>query len=227
MARWQPDAVCLTLAGPFDSLAHQLQQDPDWRLIHAGPVGVVFTPRAGALTDADPATAARILLAGASAPGLTTARAADLTLAAAALFRLAGDRGRAAAALATGAHLRPDHPVLQHNLGNALMAAEDFAAAREHFRAALAVNSRLAGAALNAGVCAVHLGRSDDAIAEFRRAVAIDPELFGAWANLGALLAERGDAEPALEALERALALRPEDSALQTRIDHLRRRPAR
>ena len=57
--------------------------------------------------------------------------------------------------------------------------------------------------------------------------MAIDADLFGAWANLGSLLAARGDTELALEALQRGLALRPEDSALQRRIDQLRRGPAR
>jgi len=221
--RLQPDAVCLTLSGSGYALAEQLQHHTGWRILYAGPAALVFAPADRAFDSADPALTAREVLAAATAPGMTSARAADLTLAAAALFRLADQPQKATAALATGASLRPDHATVRHNLGNSLLAKGEIALAKSHFDAALAVNPRLAGSALNAGVCAARMGRTDDALEYLRQAVDTDPRLFGAWANLGTLLASRGETGPAIAALEQALALRPGDRDLRRRIDELRR----
>ena len=223
----RPDAVCLTLGGAFASLASELYRDPDWRLVKAGPAAVVYRPAGSVGTTADPVARAGRLLRQATGSGMPTARGADLCLAAANLLRLAGDTSGVAAALTAGALLRPDHGILRHNLGNVLLDQGNPAAALDHFEAALAANGRLAGAALNAGVCEVRLGHPDAALVHFRRAVDIDPRYFGAWANLGGLLAAQGDREAALAALGKAAALRPEDDTLRARIRQLQRQPVR
>ncbi|MFN2371696.1 MAG: tetratricopeptide repeat protein, partial [Candidatus Krumholzibacteriia bacterium] len=219
--RHRPGAVLLAYgSGAFTGLARQLREDPAWTLSSVDGAAVLFLP-APVGPPADPRATAAALLARADAPGLSGARAADLCLAAARTSDLAGDRAAAAAALARGAALRPDHPLVQHNLGNALLAQERFAPALAAFAAAYAANGRQAGSALNAGVCALRLGRAEEARAWFGRAVGVDPERFEGWVNLAAALQQLGDREGARRALEKAVALRPGDARLRGRLREL------
>ncbi|MCP4571933.1 MAG: tetratricopeptide repeat protein [bacterium] len=222
LQRTGPDAICLTVGSVFGPLIDDLAASPSWRLAHAGQAAVVFIsatdPSAGTAPDARAAG----LLRRAERDDLGTARRADFYLAASRFLGLAGDEDGALAALRRGAAVRPDHAILRHNLGTALLGRREAAAAREEFQAALAANPRLAEAAVNAGVCAVTLGDTEAAERAFRRAVAINPRLFQAWANLGGLLARRGDSAEALEAVSRALELRPDDPRLRAARDRLR-----
>ncbi|MCB1183814.1 tetratricopeptide repeat protein [bacterium] len=212
-------AVILALhGGAFDGLAADLLASGGWRLAGAGAGGLLFVTG-----GADDAAAAGNRLRGAAERTLALAendptRRADLALAAAGLLDLAGDDAGARRALGRGLQARADHPTLNHNLGNRLLADGDFAAAYELFRQALASNPRLAGSALNAGVCALQLGRRDEALAAFGRAVRIDPELVGAWVNLAVARHGAGDLAGAVAALDKATALQPGDARLQGRL---------
>ncbi len=64
--------------------------------------------------------------------------------------------------------------------------------AARRFRAALALDPRLAWAANNLGVALRRLGRPDEAEAAYRRALALDPHYVAALANLARLERERG-----------------------------------
>jgi len=222
LQRDRPDAVCLTNGGVFAPLARDLVASTAWRLAHAGEAATVYVPATDPAPGTTPATRAADLLRRAEDVELGTARRADLCLAGSFLRDLAGDRDGALAALRRGAALRPDHAVLRHNLGTALMAREEVVVARAEFLAALAANPRLADAAVNAGVCALALGDTEAAEVDFRRALAVNPRQFQAWANLGGVLARRGDTAGALEAVSRALELRPGDARLRTARDRLR-----
>ena len=218
LSRWHPRSVLLAYgSGAFAVLTAELLTEPAWRLAAIDGAGALFLPADGR-PPADPRQAAAALLAAASRPDQATARAADLCLAAARTLELAADHGGAAAALARGAALRPEHPQVQHNLGNARMKDGDFPAALAAFTAAFAANGRQAGSALNAGVCALRLGRADEASRWFARAVAVDPQRFEAWVNLAVVREREGDRAGARRALERAVELRPDDPRLRERL---------
>ena len=218
LERWRPEAVLLAYgSGAFSGLTAELLAAPAWRLAAVDGSGALFLPADGR-PPADPRPIAAQLVAAAGRGDLSTARSADLCLAAARTFSLAGDPAAAAAALGRGADLRPDHPQLQHNLGNALLQQERFAAALEAFDAAFAANGRQAGSALNAGVCALRLGRADEAGHWFAEAVAVDPQRFEAWVNLAVVRERQGDIAGARRALERAVELRPDDPRLRERL---------
>ncbi len=216
--RWHPGAVLLAYgSGAFTGLTAELLADPAWRLAAIDGTGALFLPADGR-PAAEPQQAVAPLLAAAARPGLATARAADLCLAAARTLSLAADHDGAAAALARGAALRPDHPQVQHNLGNILMQEENFPDALAAFAAAFAANGRQSGSALNAGVCALRMGRADEASHWFNRAVAVDPQRFEAWVNLAVVKERQGDRAGARRALERAVELRPDDPRLRERL---------
>ncbi len=222
-----PDAVCLTTGGPFDPLARALIDDPGWRLAHVGDAAVIFVPEDTPGEGVPPRERIRLLRSRARDEDLPTARRADLCLAASHLARLDGRDTESLAALEQGSRIRPDHAILRHNLGTALLALERFAAAREHFAAALAANPRLADAASNAGVCSLGLDDPDEAVRWFRRALDLDSHNFLAWANLGGVLARQGDMDGALSALTKALELRPDDPRLRAAKDRLQREAGR
>jgi len=218
LARWTPDAVCLALgSGAFTPLLTQLAADPAWSLASLDGAAALFLPAAVA-RPADPRAAGRDLLALAGTGELSSTRRADLCLAAARTFRIGDDQAAALEALRRGAAYRPDHPQIQHNLGNILLASGDAAGAFAAFTAAFAVNGRQAGSALNAGVCAVRLGRLADAATWLERAVAVDPRNFAGWMNLAVVRERLGDRAGARHALEQAAALRPDDPTVRERL---------
>ncbi len=218
------DAVCLaTGGGSFDQLAIRLLNSSDWDLWTAEGAGLLFRPAKpngnkdhhGVLLQAAARTQAE-------ADRGSSARRADICLAAGHLYMFTGNLEQRESSFRRGLSYRPDHPTLNHNLGNLLMDRQRFQEAIRHFKIALEKNSRLAGSALNAGVCQMHLGNLDEAAGFFQRAVAIDPGKFEAWVNLSVALHGSGDRTGAVRALEKALELRPRDPRLQQRLRELK-----
>lgn len=219
------EAVCLaTGGGSFDQLAVQLLESADWDLWTAEGSALLFRPARPAGTESG-----NSILAQAAARTLATAdrgspaRRADVCLAAGHLYMFAGDVKNRETAYRRGLSFRPDHPTLNHNLGNLLLDQQRFQDALPLFRDALEMNGRLAGSALNAGVCEMRLGKPEKAAVYFRRSAAIDPKRFEAWVNLSVALQGSGNRAGAVKALEKALELRPRDSRLQQRLKELER----
>jgi tetratricopeptide (TPR) repeat protein len=226
------DAVCLaTGGGSFDQLAVRLLDSPDWDLWTAEGAGLLFRPNETPIHTANLTGNSHdnIILAQAAEQTLTEAqrgspaRRADLCLAAGHLYVFAGNAEQQEAAYRLGLSFKSDHPTLNHNLGNLLLDRQRFQDALPHFQVALEVNARLAGSALNAGVCQMQLGRPDEAARSFRRATAIDPGRFEAWANLSVALLRTGNRQGAVRALEKAQELRPGDPRLKQRLRELKR----
>jgi tetratricopeptide (TPR) repeat protein len=139
-------------------------------------------------------------------------------LAAGQLFSYAGSQIKQEEAYRRGLSYKSDHPTLNHNLGNLLLDRQRFQEALHHFHDALGVNPRLAGSALNAGVCQMRLGRPDEAVISFRRAADIAPDWFEAWVNLSTALFRSGNRDDAIEALKKAQELKPADPLLKQRL---------
>lgn len=219
LVRADVSAVVLSLGnGAFNGMAAGLQEAPDWQPVAADAGGVLWLAGSPA-----PAHGQNTVLADAARHILATTesdatRRADLCLAAAGLKQLVGDRAGAEHSLRTGLTARPDHPALNHNLGNILLAAGRFTEAAGCFGRALAVNHRLAGSALNLGVCQMRLQQTEAAVASFRRSLAIDPDQADGWVNLAVGLRQLGQTHQAFEALQKAVALRPGDARLQRQL---------
>ena len=231
LARRRLDAVCLaTSGGSFVKLAGQLLDSPDWDLWTAEGAGLLFRP-----ADDNPRKMAatssgndRDLLAQAAARTLASAesgspsRRADFCLAAGHLYKFAGNDAQREAAFRRGLSHKSDHPTLNHNLGTLLLNQGRFQEALPYFLDALQVNGRLAGSALNAGVCQMRLRQPGEAVGSFQQAADIDPDRFEAWVNLSVAQLGSGNRPGAVQALERALELRPRDRRLQKRLRELK-----
>lgn len=213
-------AVFLSVqTGAFRPLAQALLQADDWTLAQLDQSGLLFAPGGSRAVPPRISSLAGLL----PEPGdqVTSARAADLCLAWALTLDTVADPALQEQALRRGLGFRPDHPALQHNLGNLLLARGEFQAALPLFTGALAVNPRLAGSALNAGVCHLRLGQAAQARNFFARATRIDGSSFQAWANLGQACRQLGQDAQALRAFRQALALQPGNSMLQTMVRQL------
>ena len=219
------ERVFLTTASQvFRPLAGVLLEHPDWRLDHCEAAGLLFSrrpdrPRPDCQPDWEALTAAT-----SQGPGKLSgdARQADLLLAWSNTLSVLQNEPRLERALQLGLENRADHPQLQHNLGNFLMAAGNPGRALSLFEGALATNPRLAGSALNAGVCCMHLNQPRRAVEFFHRAVALEPGNYQAWANLATAQVKVGNREKARLAMERALQLKPGDPRLQEALRRLR-----
>jgi tetratricopeptide (TPR) repeat protein len=225
------DAVCLaTSGGSFDKLAVKLLDSPEWDLWTAEGAGLLFRPSNNNSPGAVAASSGndRDLLVQAavrtldSAQSGSPARRADICLAAGHLFKFAGDDAQREAVYRRGLSHKSSHPTLNHNLGTLLLNQERFQEALPYFQDALEVNCRLAGSALNAGVCQMRLRQPDEAVRSFQQAAAIDPDRFEAWVNLSVALLGTGNRPGAVRALEKALELRPRDHRLQQRLKELK-----
>ncbi len=215
-------SVCLaTGSGAFDLLAEQLLASPAWKLWTAEGAGLLFRPGDDVPGSAILEQAARNTMG--SAGGQSSARNADFCLAAGRLYKFAGNDALVEDSYRRGLDFRSNHPTLNHNLGNLLLNRNNFREALPHFQAALAVNSRLIGSALNAGVCQMRLGRPAEAAQSFRRAVAMDSGRFEGWVNLSAAYHGSGNRQGAISALKKALEIRPGDPRLQQRLRELNR----
>jgi len=221
------DTICLATAGAsFDRLVFRLLNSPDWDLHTAEAAGLLFghARENAALATPSGSEEGKDLLVQAGLRTLTAAgvgpstRRADLCLAAGQLFSYAGSQIKQEEAYRRGLSYKSDHPTLNHNLGNLLLDRQRFQEALHHFHDALGVNPRLAGSALNAGVCQMRLGRLDEAVISFRRAADIDSDWFEAWVNLSTALFRSGNRDDAIEALEKAQKLKPADPRLEQRL---------
>ena len=127
----------------------------------------------------------------------------------------ARETGEQEAAYRKGLSYQPDHPTLNHNLGNLLLEGQGFTEALPYFQSALRTNPRLAGSAVNLGVCQMRTGQVKDAIASFKKAVSTDPARFEGWVNLAMAQYRYGDRSGAIRNLEKALELRPREPRLR------------
>ncbi|MBS0375215.1 MAG: tetratricopeptide repeat protein [Proteobacteria bacterium] len=105
--------------------------------------------------------------------------------------------------------LRPEHPALRYNLGNALLRVGREAEALGCFDAVLAREPGSANAHNNRGSALKRLGRLAEARAAFARAAALDPKHATARTNLGVALADAGEWDDAIRVLDEAVALDP------------------
>jgi tetratricopeptide (TPR) repeat protein len=88
--------------------------------------------------------------------------------------------------------------------------------AEKHYRQAIAIDPRYAGAHTNLGVVLESQGKEAEAEKHCRQAIAIDPRLAQAHVNLGWLLERQGKLAEALPLYRKALALDPSNAwALQ------------
>ncbi len=111
--------------------------------------------------------------------------------------------------------LDPDLPEAHVAAGYYHMWGEDdYAAAREQFKEALAANPRNAEAQLALGKVEHELGHLDDAELAFRRATSLDPRNVQAWQSLAWLLGDRRRYAEADRVLVKALGI--DDHAGQT-----------
>jgi len=222
LAKTSPERVFLSAGGGgARALTRALLRSDRWFLARYEAGGFLFQPREDTAlpTSAHQASGADFSSLGNNLPGrgtsLSRTRAADLCLSWAIIMEVGNNPVLQEQALRRGLEFRPDHPHLQHNLGNLLLARGQPEEALALFTGALDRNPRLSGSALNAGVCNLRLGRADAARQLFHRAISIDPHSFEAWANLGMACQALGDNEGARKALGRALQLRPNDRRLR------------
>lgn len=227
LASRRVEAVALATGGnSFAPLAEALLQADSWVLTAADGAGLLFEP---SNRSTDSSNLEQRLLESAADLTLTysgggsSARRADFCLAAGRLHRFSGNEMGLEQAYRQGLAYRPDHPTLNHNLGNLLLERKEFRAALTHFQAALKTNGRLAGSALNAGVCLMRLGLHEEAAESFGKAAAIDPGGVAAWVNLASARFATGDRPGAIKALEKALELRPRDRNLRQRLQGWKR----
>lgn len=221
-----PEAIVLSIgSGAFLELAQALVQGSSWQLISLDESALMFIPGQPDFKQGDNSTwllseiGALEALIGLKPTNST--RTADRYLAVARLWKMAGDPNAALRCYERGLEASPNHPTLNHNQGNLLMAHKNFLSALGHFESALAGNGRLASSALNAGVCLMNLKRIPEAEQMFVRCVKINDKSFEGWANLGISRIQQGKKKEAKSALEQALALRPGEQNLRTMLQSL------
>lgn len=224
LAERRVQAVCLAVGGgSFDRLAMNLLASPNWDLWTAEGAGLLFRKSGNTAPMASLEQAGAITLAQSSRGSAT--RRGDYCLAAGNLYKFTGNENSREDAFRRGLGFRESHPTLQHNLGNLLMNRQDFQGALPLFLGALEINPRLAGSALNAGVCQMRLGNPGAAEKSFARATAIEPGNFEAWANLGASRLGSGNPAGAQKALEKALEIKPGDRRLEQMLKNIQSGP--
>jgi len=107
-----------------------------------------------------------------------------------------------------------DVPALLRTAQEAL-GRNDFAAAAEALKRAVAAQPTLTAAWFNLAYAYTGLHRPDDAVAAYGKALELDPNLFEARLNLGILLLQLNNPQGALEQLEKAVALKPDHPRAQ------------
>jgi tetratricopeptide (TPR) repeat protein len=221
LAGGRHQAIALSVStGSFRELAVRLRESPRWQIRSWDASGLLFQP-----TETQrPAWTAPPLISRlpSESTSLSPVRAADLCLAWSQVADVVGDEAGQEQALRRGLTFRSDHPTLHHNLGNLLMAREDWAAALPHFLAALKVNPRLAGSAQNAGFC--QMRRQKPALAEklFQQATQLDPTSVETWVNLAISRLASGQREEARQALRRARELDPGNPRVRALLQQVR-----
>jgi len=114
--------------------------------------------------------------------------------------------------LTRAAELLPHDAEAQGNLGSALHARGEWAAALPFLERALRLAPNDAGALLELADCLRATNRAREAVALYERAVAIEPQCVEAYNNWGNALLQCGERSHAIECYRRALALRPNDA---------------
>ncbi len=219
--------VLLTLAnGSFHKLLKILLQTPGWKVQHAEPSGVLLT-RDNLTHTPSPAQLvpfSQIRLRPSSGPTSKT-RQADHWIARATLAELAGLSLDQERYLRQGLSLSPNHPRINHNLGNLLLQKNQTEAAFIHFEKAFKKNPRLGGSYLNAGVCQMNLGKYEAAAKLFAQAVHLQPDNYQVWANYSLALQGAGHNIQAVAAMSKAVRLSPQNTQLRTALQKLRSTP--
>ncbi len=107
----------------------------------------------------------------------------------------------------------PEKPSLRLNLGNALVRAEQPAAALEEYREALRLDPANASAHFNLALILEHQQQGEEALEHYRRALAADPGHARAHYRLGVALAGRGERTEALPHFDAAVQGDPKNEA--------------
>jgi Tfp pilus assembly protein PilF len=123
-----------------------------------------------------------------------------------------GDVDGALAAFMQAMKRAPGDPRPHYLSGAALAQKRDAAAAEKEYRAALAINPKLAEVHNELATLLMDRGRNNDAMAELKAAVAAKPDLAEGWYNLGKLALRNKQCPVALDAFARAAKLMPDDA---------------
>lgn len=121
---------------------------------------------------------------------------------------------RALARLDRAIALRPDHPQVHSNRGNALFHLGRPAEALASYETASALAPDYVDAHYNRGNILYAMGRCEDAAASFDRCIVLRPDHVEALSNRGVVQFELGRFEDAVASYDKALALRPSQAAL-------------
>lgn len=97
----------------------------------------------------------------------------------------------------------------RNNLGRALNAAGDPAAAILQFQEAIKIKPDYPEAYCNLGVAYAKLDRHEQAKAQFEKALHLDPRFGPAYYNLGVYFAGKGEPQKALPLFQKAIAIQP------------------
>ncbi|MEX1322893.1 MAG: tetratricopeptide repeat protein [Synechococcaceae cyanobacterium] len=103
----------------------------------------------------------------------------------------------------------PELPELRYNLGNSLLAKEEWAAAIQAFTGAVKIRPDFPAALYNLGNAYRKNGELEAAIACYNKALCLDPDLPEALLALGISLREQNLMRAAIRALEKGLRLTP------------------
>ena len=129
------------------------------------------------------------------------------------VYLAAGDVARAKVALARALELEPDHVrAYDAHLQLGLIAQQEghYEDAMRHYRRAIDLNARPAGAYVNLASALQELGRVEEARRALEAALVADPSLAIAHLNLGNMHAIAGDLAAARASFERAIELDPD-----------------
>jgi tetratricopeptide (TPR) repeat protein len=105
--------------------------------------------------------------------------------------------------------LRPDTPVVYHNLGLILQGKGQMEEAITAYRKAIQLDPTFAGAHIGLGTVLDAKGRVEEAMKHYRQAITLDPKLAIAYYNLGKALHDKGQVKEAIQHYRRALQLDP------------------
>ncbi|MEY2427489.1 MAG: protein O-mannosyl-transferase [Verrucomicrobiota bacterium] len=103
-----------------------------------------------------------------------------------------------------------DNPLMQNNLGTALLEEHRFEESAEHFRAALRIQPNYAEAESNLGFSQALQGKLDDAIEHYHRALELKPTIVRTHYVLGQALSAQGKRDEAIAEFRITLELNPD-----------------
>ena len=156
-----------------------------------------------------------------AAVALVVPSRADAVLPYVALSKLLSERGRMAdakAALDEAKKKLTPSTALERAFGEISELQGDYDAALDHYRAAIAKDSKDAAAHFHLGIVLRRIRKFDEAGAELDRVAAVDKDYPGLALERGLLFEESGEVEKAIEQFNGALAKAPNDPDLQLRV---------